>query len=158
MTPEFLHKWIIPAGLSLLPNDYNTPEARRLMIAIALQESGCKARRQHGNGPARSYWQFELIGVQGLLMKADKVGTGGRLAEIAMTLGVRAVADEIQAAIEHNDILAAVCARLLIYINPKPLPTTEQAAWEYYLAGWRPGKPKPDSWPANWAKALELIP
>jgi hypothetical protein len=158
MTPEFISRWILPAALSLLPPEYDTPAARRLMIAIALQESQCKARRQHGNGPARSLWQFERIGIEGLLTKVDKAKTSGRLAEICAFVGIRPVVDDIHAAIEHNDILAAVCARLLMFVSPRPVPTTESEAWDFYLKQWRPGKPRQETWAANWAKACEVVP
>jgi hypothetical protein len=157
MRPEFIAEWILPAALSLLPPEYDTPAARRLMIAIALQESGCKARRQHGNGPARSLWQFERIGIEGLLTKVDKAKTSGRIAEISAFVGIRPVVDDIHAAIEHNDILAAVCARLLMFVSPRPVPTASDEAWDFYLKQWRPGKPRQETWPANWAKACEVV-
>jgi len=128
------------------------------MIAIALQESRFKARRQMGQGPARSFWQFERIGVEGLLVKVDKAKTSARLADICATLDVRAVVDDIHAAIEHNDILGAVCTRLLLFTHRDPIPTEQEAAWQYYLKLWRPGKPKPESWADHWQTACELIP
>jgi len=128
------------------------------MIAIAMQESRCKARRQHGSGPARSFWQFERIGVEGLLVKVDKAQTAGRLAEICTFVGIRPVVDDIHAAIEHNDILAAVCARLLLFTHRDPIPTDQGKAWEYYLRLWRPGKPKADTWAECWQAACLLIP
>jgi hypothetical protein len=158
MTPEFINQWIFPAAFSLLPPDYDTPAARRLMIAIGLQESRFKARRQMGQGPARSFWQFERIGVEGLLVKVDKAKTASRLADIATFLGCRPVVDDIHAAIEHNDILSAVCARLLLFTHADPIPTTQDAAWAYYLKLWRPGKAKPDTWAEHWQTASELIP
>jgi len=158
MTPDFLSRWIIPAALSLLPASYDTPAARRILIAIALQESGCKARRQSGNGPARSFWQFETIGVQGLLMRVDKGDTGGKTAEAAKWAGIQATPEAIHSAIEHNDVLAATCARLLLYTHPLPLPDDMDGAWSYYLKLWRPGKPRPDHWRECWAEALELVP
>ena len=158
MTPEFINRWILPAAFSLLPAEYDTPAARRLMIAIALQESRFKARRQMGQGPARSFWQFERIGVEGLLVKVDKAKTASRLADICNAMGVRPVVDDIHAAIEHNDILAACCARLLIFTHQNPIPTDRDLAWAYYLKLWRPGKAKPESWADHWQTACELIP
>lgn len=47
----------------------------------------------------------------------------------------------IWSAIEHNDILAAGLARLLLYTDPLPLPPLGDAesAWALYLRTWRPG-------------------
>jgi hypothetical protein len=155
MTPEFISRWILPAAASMLPADYDTPAARRILIAIALQESGCKARRQHGNGPARSLWQFEPIGVRGVL---DHRKAGLRLSEIATFCSVLPTVEALHAAMEHNDILAACIARLALWVHPSAIPETEAESWQFYLATWRPGKPKADTWAANWAKAAMLIP
>jgi hypothetical protein len=55
----FMHHGLTPA-LSLLPPRMDTPEARALVLAICLQESGGLYNRlQIGGGPARGYPQFE---------------------------------------------------------------------------------------------------
>ncbi|WP_447751835.1 hypothetical protein [Pseudomonas nicosulfuronedens] len=49
------------------------------------------------------------------------------------------------AAIEHDDILAACMARLLLFTDPARLPALgdESGAWDMYLRVWHPGKPRP---------------
>ena len=62
---------------------------------------------------------------------------------------------DLHTAITHNDILAAVCARLLLWTDPHPLPTIEdgpEAGWAYYVRNWRPGKPHRHTWDAHWAE------
>jgi len=56
----------IEPGLKLLPQKMDTPDARAMLVAIGLQESGFAYRKQVG-GPARSFWQFEMGGVTGVL-------------------------------------------------------------------------------------------
>lgn len=69
---ELLRNNIIPAALSLLPSKMDTPEARAILIAIALQESNLKHRRQVG-GPALGLLQWELPQV-GLVLRHPVVG------------------------------------------------------------------------------------
>ena len=62
-------------------------------------------------------------------------------------------------AIEHNDTLATVFARLLLYTLPDKLPTDTQASegWDQYVRSWRPGKPHPATWDACFRRAWELV-
>ncbi|MCY1303002.1 hypothetical protein D9M70_526890 [compost metagenome] len=50
-------------------------------------------------------------------------------------------AGAIWRALEHDDVLAAGFARLLLWSDPKPLPLAgdEQGAFDLYLRTWRPG-------------------
>ena len=56
-------------------------------------------------------------------------------------LGVPFDRNTIWLSLEHNDDLAVVCARLLLYSDPKPLPDVNdvEGMWQYYLRNWRPG-------------------
>jgi hypothetical protein len=51
-------------------------------------------------------------------------------------------------AIEHNDVLAAVFARLLLWTVPGRLPGRAEPvrAWNQYLSAWNPGKPHEETW------------
>ena len=58
---------ILTPALSMLPATMDTPKARVMLLAIALQESGLAHRVQVG-GPAHGLWQFERGGgVKGVL-------------------------------------------------------------------------------------------
>jgi hypothetical protein len=155
VTPDFLAKFILPAAASLLPSTHDSLAARRILIAIALQESGCRARRQYGDGPAKSFWQFEPVGVNGVLAHKK---AGQWLKEAAAFCDVVASVEALHGAIEHNDILAAALARLALWVHPDAIPETELEAWQFYLSTWRPGKPKAHTWAGHWAKACSLIP
>lgn len=127
--------------------------ARRLLLAIARQESGWTSRRQAGGGPARGAWQFERGGVVGVLTHPASATLAHRRREAC---GVLPVAPDVWAALEHDDVLAAGIARLLLRTDPQALPVDKGEGWRCYLRLWRPGKPRPESWPARWHSAGEV--
>ena len=147
-------------ALQLLPAFMDTVEARAMCMAIALQESRLEHRRQVG-GPARGYWQFELGGgVRGVLSHpASKPYIRAVLAALDYDFAPEDLPVECYAAIEHNDILAAAFARLLLWTLPGALPGRDAAdeGWRQYLKTWRPGKPHPDTWDRNFADAWSLV-
>lgn len=145
----------INPALALLPARMNSPRARVLLLAIALQESELIHRRQMGNGPARGFWQFEQGGAVRGCVKHP--ASAPYLRELCNARNVAFDARAIWNAIEYDDVLAAGLARLLLFTDPRPLPRLgdRQAAWECYAWNWRPGKPHPEKWPANYAQALD---
>jgi len=163
MSPDtFLN--LIDNGLEFLAS-LNGPQptdaARRLLLAIAMQESGPKLDARYQNspspmpGPAKSFWQFEQGGgVTGVL---NHSASRALAREACATLAVVADPAAVWRAMEGNDELACTFARLLVWTDPQPLPTTEAAAWECYLRLWRPGKPHPETWPANWQAATTAV-
>lgn len=148
--------YIYPAAMELLPEKMNSPEAKALLTAICLQESGFKHRQQVG-GPAKGLWQWELPQV-GLVLRHDVVGPLARdvLAALVYTEG-NAPHESIHDAMQHNDILQCAFSRLLLWPDAAPLPKRGdvQGSLATYLRVWRPGKPHPEKWPANWAQAWE---
>lgn len=155
----------VDAAFALLPRAMDSLLARRILAAIGYQESKYRNRRQvierNGAlveaGPACGYWQFESGGgVKGVM------NFGGRVTSQAMQVcnvrGVPWVRNDVWLALSQDDVLAAAFARLLMFTDPQPLPTTAEAAWNLYLRVWRPGKPHPATWPTAWAFALEQYP
>lgn len=146
--------YIYPAAMELLPEKMNSPEAKALLTAICLQESGFKHRRQVG-GPALGLLQWELPQV-GLILRHPVVGP---LASNVLATLLYAPGDppheRIHAAMEHNDILQMAFSRLLLWPDAAPLPKRDdvQGSLATYLRVWRPGRPRPETWPANWAAA-----
>lgn len=135
------------------------PDARRIMVAIGLQESQLVHRYQvldNGRkGPARGWPQFEQGGIKGVMRHKASKNLAGL---ICRAHGVDFDAKAIWSAMEHDDILAAVFARLLLWTDPYPLPTDEDGAWALYAERtWKPGKPHRDRWTGNWHKAAELL-
>lgn len=152
-TAVYLSRVVIPGALQVLPAPMDSPAARSMLLAIALQESNCCARRQL-NGPARGFWQFEIGGVRGVL---SHPASKPHLAEALALLSYPVTADATlpYMALEHNDILAAILARLLLWTDPTALPAADDAetGWTIYARTWRPGKPRKRDWPANFAQA-----
>ena len=153
---------VVGPAMALLPARMDSDRVRVLLLAIGLQESRFQFRRQMGNGPARGFWQFEQgatasSGVRGVFNHAL---TGDTLRRIAVGKGIQPTAAAIWAALETDDVLACVTARLLIYTDGPPLPALgdSDGAWRLYADRcWRPGKPHPETWPANYAQALQAV-
>lgn len=162
MTPDLLLKTAILPALDKL-STLGIPSsvaAARFMLAIALQESRLAHRRQVSatgveNGPAASFWQFELGGgCKGVL---NHPSTRKPMAAICEAFNVAAYPGELWEAMRYQDIVAAAAARLLIYTLPSALPMTEADGWAQYLSAWRPGKPHPETWSDNWALASATV-
>lgn len=170
MTPRELRNGPVAEALLLLPAKMTSQAAEVLLLAIGLQESELKHRRQHGNGPARSLWQAE----QGGGMVAGLLGFHNQdVQDLARGLcavrGVPAQPRAVWEAIEHDDVLAAGLARLLIFTDPARLPGLgdEEDAWQLYLRTWRPGAftrgtaakraELRQKWAKNYAQALEVV-
>lgn len=154
MELNHVRRSIIEPALSLLPARMNSPQAMAMLLGIGLQESHFEYRRQLGNGPARGLWQMERGGgVHGVLThKASK----SLAAVICADHGVEPTEQAVWEAIEHDDELAAAMARLLLWTDPQPLPALGDAAgsWALYARVWRPGRPRPAEWPANYLRAV----
>ena len=147
---DLLRGHILPAAYAVLPERMESPEATHLLLAIAMQESGLAHRRQIG-GPARGLWQFERVGVLGVVMHHSSAKPAAMACD-RLLYPVPDV-DAIYRAIEHNDVLACVFARLLLWTDPHPLPADPDSGWDLYLRAWRPGKPRIEHWPASWQNA-----
>lgn len=162
MTPNrLLHLAIIPALAELEHRGIpDTVPARRFLLAIALQESRIAHRRQVSSdgtesGPAMSFWQFEKGGgCKGVL---THFASAGHMRELCADFDVEAAPAALWQAMQYNDIVAAAAARLLIYTLPSALPTTVSDGWAQYLQAWRPGKPHPRTWAANWNLATITV-
>jgi hypothetical protein len=162
-TPADLIREVLDPASEYLPARMNSIEARVALIAIALQESELKVRRQYGNGPARGLWQFERGtsqsrgGVWGIYLHEN---SRGYLQTLCAALDCPFDPTSIWSRLETDDLLAACCARLLLYTDPRPLPAPKETAvcWNLYaLRTWRPGKPHPEKWPANHAAARRAL-
>ena len=165
-TDTFLREAVTPA-LELLPPHLTSDKARVLLVAIALQESGLRHRWQvldgGGKGPARGLLQFERGS------KASRGGVWGVYLHHASSEMLCLLCRDrdcnfepfaIWAQLEHDDILAAGVARLLLWTDPGALPAVDDAAgaWALYCdRTWRPGKPHAGTWAENHRKALDAV-
>lgn len=166
MSPLIFDQYITTAALNLFDLKFSTPQAQAMILAIGLQESDFKHRRQligfHRNwweslkGPAAGYFQFERIGIRGVL---EHHTTGDMARTVLKILGYPEDVDAIHRGLVHNDMLAAAFARLALYRIPDRLPEKGEYvyAWQQYLEVWRPGKPHPDRWPERFADAWRIV-
>lgn len=149
---------IVDPGLALLPMKMDTPKARLMLLTIGRQESRFRYRRQQGNGPARGFWQFEQGGgVKGVMTHPATCGHAHR---VCAELGVPWERPNVWAALETNDLLACVFARLNLFWAPGSLPDIgdHQAAWKLYAdVTWRPGKPHPETWKGYYDEARAAL-
>lgn len=165
---DFFHDIVDPSLKKLtewtgVPSD---DRARVLTMATAGQESGWTHRRQVGIGQyhpqtvgARGYWQFEStwggpVALNDVMQKAPQ-----GLALVCGHLEIPADELSLYEAIAWNDRLACCLARLLLWVDPRPLPAVgdHDTAWYYYLRCWNPGAPRPGDWAQNYAIAKALV-
>ena len=159
---------VIKPGLALLPAKMNTPEAVAMLLAIGMQESAFKERKQIIGyhpvqyGAARGFFGFEEYG--GVKGVANHKSTGLIALGVAKELAIRL--DPVQEvrilydALTYNDPLACVFARLLLWTDAHSLPGLSEdtsVSWNYYIRNWRPGKPKRDTWDAHYAHAVAFV-
>lgn len=153
MSPELFTRLAIGPALSLLPPQMDSRAARVMVLAICLQESRLMHRRQIG-GPARGFAQFEVAGVRGVLThRASRAHALAAMERLCYEPTVAAAYD----AIEHNDMLAVIFARLLLWTLPQPLPDDAEEGWRQYLEAWRPGKPHPKTWHGHYSTAVVTL-
>jgi hypothetical protein len=164
MSPDDFLSRIVDPGLEVLHGLGGpglTDDARRMLVAIALQESGpgLAARYQSSPsaspGPARGWWQFERGGgVAGVLAHPRSKDLA---AAVCAHFTVVPQDQAVWRALEGHDGLATSFARLLLWTDPAAMPTSEAVGWQCYLRQWRPGKPHPEVWPGNWRVASAAV-
>lgn len=147
----------IDPALALLPKHMDTPQARLMLLTIGLQESRFEYRRQMGNGPAKGFWQFERGG--GVKGCVNHAASAPHLRQLCAARGVEFTAQAVWDAIEHDDVLAAGLARLLLWTDPHKLPALNDVdgSWELYMRTWRPGKPHVRTWAGFHTQAREAL-
>lgn len=151
-------KDIVEPALAMMNPKFGSKDAKRLLIAIGYVESDFRYEEQIG-GPAHGYWMFEKGGgVKGVL---THTATKDLARRVCKHFGVQPTPEAVYRAIaadDKTDLLECILARLLLYTDPKPLPTDEDGGWVYYLRNWRPGKPGHDRWARAWRLANEAVP
>lgn len=155
-TAEYIARHVFPAAFALLPPQMDSPQARAMLLAIGWQESRFTHRAQIG-GPARGYWQFERDGGVVAVMRHEF--SRYPAARVLEVLGYPPERQAIYDALEHNDVLAACWARLLLWTDPRLLPQSpadQDEAWGAYLRTWRPGKPHQATWAAFYQRAWSV--
>lgn len=153
---EVCEKVILPA-FAELPMSMGSAEAAVMLLGTGQQESRFIYRRQLNNGPAKGFWQFERGGgVKGVMQHHKTVALARK---VVLDRGLSFDAMTVWNALEADDVLACIFARLLLFANPKPLPKLDEplTAWNYYLESWRPGKPHQKTWPGYHSAAVKAV-
>lgn len=155
---------LFKAAFAMLPARMDSTSARVLLLATGLQESRFVHRRQlvgtppRPNGPAKGFWQFEQGGgCRGVL---NHPASRALMMQACQQRGVAPTSAALWNAIENDDLLAAVAARLLYWTDSQPLPhpSDADAMWDYYLRVWRPGKPHHSTWDRlHWMALSEVM-
>lgn len=156
----------VAPALALLPSFMTSVRARLMLFTITLQEAAAVARVQRvnptpknpsGRGPAHGLWQFERAGGVAGVLGHD--ASRGHARSLCAVRDVNPNPPDVWAALEHDDVLAAGFARLLLVTDPRPLPDIGDVdgALDYYHDTWRPGKRHPEKWPAYYAEALRYV-
>ena len=157
---------IIEPALRILPPMMASDRARAQMLAIQAQEDPQQVRKQiagYGKdgtiiwGPARGLWQFERGGGVAGVLRHHK--TRDIAQDVCWRLGNSGTVAAVYHQLEHNDVLSACFARLLLWTLPGALPARDDVdgAWDQYIAAWRPGKPHKRTWAANFKRAWEVV-
>lgn len=160
MDPSVFLRDIVDPGLKFLSDTAAVPvsdKARVLVMAIAGQESNWQYRLQIGQGPARSFWQFEQGGgVWGVLNHSS---TKPKIQAVCAALHIPCEVHTVYIDMADNDRLACSMARLLLWTDAAALPEVGdvEGGWEYYLRNWRPGMPHPEAWPAKYAASRRAM-
>ena len=135
----------------------NSKQARVLLMAIAGHETGWAHRIQIPGGEARGYWQCEKHGaVAGVIN--DPV-TGPLLDNFCAARNIPFDLATVFEAIAWHDALALAVARLALWQDPAHLPAVGDSAGALaiYLKVWRPGRPRPETWPATYQQSLAIV-
>lgn len=127
----------IEPALALLPTVMDNQEAKVMLLAIMLQESGLRTRQQVG-GPAHGIAQCEQPIMQLLL---DNRASEVPVRNLCSARAVAPVASDMYFAVATDDVFAAGIARLALWCDPHPLPALgdQDAAFETYIRVWGPG-------------------
>jgi hypothetical protein len=162
-TPEFLLCTLRPALAAVadtLALPLHTPEAELQLLVTAMQETGLRTRVQDDGGPGRSFFQLEagldLVAEHPVgkhLFQQVVAARFGHITYVPPRLVRAALADPV------TDYLACQLARLLLWLDPHPLPPVgdEGEGWDTYIWVWRPGVQRRSDWARNYPAALSNI-
>lgn len=166
-SPETVLREVIPVAARYLPPAMRSDESDVELLAIGLQESELNDRRQgtvKRPGPARGLLQFEITGVRGVMKAA---ASRAHLQRVCAAREVPFDARAIHLKLEHDDVLAFILGRLLLWTDPRPLPAVGDldGGFDYYVRNWRPGAAATldgrreclRRWRRNYPKAMDAI-
>jgi hypothetical protein len=119
MNAQQLHDYIIKPTLEYMEGNYNTPEARLLLLATAAIESDCGYYIKQVNGPALGIWQMESDTHEDIWLNCDSL----RDSNFAISIGKLEVENSINISeLISSPQYACAMARLKYSMDSVPLP------------------------------------
>lgn len=149
-----IRRSILNPALALLPESLSGREAEVLLLTTGLAASGFRNRRD-ARSQGRGYWRAEPDGVMvGGVLRA--VQTRDLAVAVCDARQVPPIAERVYSALEHDDVLAAALARLLLWSDPAGLPPLgdEAGAWACYQRHWAVDESDRRSWAIHYRLAL----
>ncbi len=172
MNPQQLHDCIIKPTLEYMDGNYNTIEARFLLLCTAAIESDCGYHIKQVNGPALGIWQMEPVTYDDIWDNCDALNLGG-LSFKVVKLGLRKNRAENLESHPYDDLFSSpmyACAmsRLKYSMTPEPLPEYTgdpnidlRAFYDYYAKFYhgvdKNGKELGKSTYTKWATAIARL-
>lgn len=157
MKLQEIRRTAIEPALRLLPEGMGGARAEVMLLAIGLQESGFVQRRPD-IGPERGFWRArpddDMVGI------VLRHPFSAPLAVAACDARrVPPIEERVFAALEHDDVLAAAFARLLLHSEGERLPPVGEVAdaWTLYCRIWRPAQEQRQSWDRSYALAMDAL-
>ena len=123
MNAQQLHDYIIKPTLEYMGGNYNTPEARLLLLATAAIESDCGYYIKQVNGPALGIWQMEPDTHQDINFNCDALHDedgGIRFTQDCLYMEYNIHAGD--SGLVNNPMYACFMARLKYSMDSEPLP------------------------------------
>lgn len=157
---------VLPAAYALLPRAMSSDDATGTLLSIGYHESKFLHRTQvvvvggqRRDGKARGFWQFEEQGAVRGVLSHQATSVLARDALVSLRYRRDLTVREVWERLEHNDILAAVFARLLLWTLPQRLPSRHERerGWLQYMDAWRPGIPREKEWGESWHQGWSAL-
>ena len=121
MQAQQLHDHIIKPALEYMGGNYNTPEARLLLLATAAIESDCGYYIKQVNGPALGIWQPEPATHDDIWKNCDALSfDGGEISELLYSLAPLGKCGDM--ALIASPMYCCVIARLKYSMDRQALP------------------------------------
>ena len=139
MQAQQLHDHIIKPTLEYMSGNYNTPEARLLLLATAAIESDCGYYIKQVNGPALGIWQMEPDTYNDIIDNCDAINESNiKFYNKINSLWNYNNYGLVHALISHP-MYACAMARLKYSMDSNPLPEVtgkrivdERSFYDYY--------------------------
>lgn len=149
----YVVEYVLPVVRDLMGDAFWQPGATRFLLAVGHHQSGYRSRRrEHGQPkPCRGFWRLVPEQIQTVLQI-----TKGRefLIHAANVYGYHILTlekFEVQAVMEHNDVIALVAARCLFPADLEDPDLDDLVLWRLYgAAGWS----QPSGSAVYWGGAL----